>query len=80
MDIGMPGLDGYSTCRRIRSELGNEVLIVAVTGYGQEHDKDASTRAGFDAHLTKPGNSTALAQLLRQRGLGRTDRRTKTAL
>ena len=80
LDIGMPGLDGYSTCRHIRSELGNEVVIVAVTGYGQEHDKDASARAGFDAHLTKPANSTALAKLLRQRGQGRTDRRTKTTL
>ena len=52
LDIGMPHVDGYNTCRRIRSELGNEVLIVAVTGYGQAHDKEASAGAGFDAHLT----------------------------
>lgn len=51
LDIGMPGLDGFNTCRHIRNELGNDVLIVAVTGYGQAHDKDASARAGFDAHL-----------------------------
>ena len=73
LDIGMPGLDGYDTCRRIRRELGDDVLIVAVTGYGQAHDKDASARAGFDAHLTKPAHSTALAKLLRRRGAGRND-------
>ena len=46
LDIGMPGLNGFHTCRHIRNELGNDVLIVAVTGYGQAHDKDASARAG----------------------------------
>ena len=76
LDIAMPGVDGYHTCRQIRRELGNNVLIVAVTGYGHAHDKDASTRAGFDAHLTKPADSFALARLLRQRGPGRPDHGT----
>ena len=76
LDIGMPGLDGFHTCRHIRNELGNDVVIVAVTGYGQAHDKDASARAGFDAHLTKPADSTALAKLLRQRRAGRNDHGT----
>jgi len=75
LDIGMPGFDGYSTCREIRSELGNDVLIVAVTGYGQAHDKEASARAGFDAHLIKPTDSISLAKLLTQRGSGRTPQR-----
>jgi CheY-like chemotaxis protein len=75
LDIGMPGVDGYNTCRHIRSELGNEVLIVAVTGYGQAHDKEAAARAGFDAHLTKPADSGALAKLLTQRGSSRTHQR-----
>jgi CheY-like chemotaxis protein len=43
-----------NTCRHIRTELGNGVLIVAMTGYGQVDDKDASARAGFDEHITKP--------------------------
>jgi hypothetical protein len=64
--------------RHIRNELGNDVLIVALTGYGQAHDKDASARAGFDAHLTKLADATALAKLLRQRGPGRTDHGTNT--
>jgi CheY-like chemotaxis protein len=80
LDIGMPGLDGYNTCRLIRSELGNDVLIVAVTGYGQTHDKDASARAGFDAHLTKPADSAALAKLLRQCGASRISQSTNTDL
>jgi hypothetical protein len=49
---------------------------MAVTGYGQANDKDASARAGFDAHLTKLADSTALAKLLRQRGAGRNDHGT----
>ena len=76
LDIGMPGIDGYRTRRDIRSELGNDVLIVAVTGYGQAHDKEASARAGFDAHLIKPADSSALAKLLTQRGSSRSRQRT----
>jgi PAS domain S-box-containing protein len=64
LDIGMPGMDGYETCRRIRLELGTESFLVAVTGFGQEHDKDRATRAGFDAHLTKPADPTALESIL----------------
>jgi CheY-like chemotaxis protein len=61
LDIGMPGLDGYETCRRIRHVLGSRVLLVALTGFGQEQDKEKATRAGFDAHLTKPADERALA-------------------
>ncbi|HEV7763398.1 MAG TPA: ATP-binding protein, partial [Thermoanaerobaculia bacterium] len=67
LDIGMRGLDGYETCQRIRGVLGNEVLLVALTGFGQEQDKEKATRAGFDAHLTKPADEAALARILAQR-------------
>ena len=67
LDIGMRGLDGYETCRRIRSVLGTRVLLVALTGFGQEQDKEKATRAGFDAHLTKPAEGTALAEILAYR-------------
>jgi signal transduction histidine kinase len=64
LDIGMRGLDGYETCRRIRNVLGDRVLLVALTGFGQEQDKEKATRAGFDAHLTKPADGPALAGIV----------------
>jgi signal transduction histidine kinase/ActR/RegA family two-component response regulator len=68
LDIGMPGPDGFETCRRIRRELGNDVVMVAVTGFGQQQDKERTARAGFDAHLTKPADPATLEKLLRQYG------------
>ena len=61
LDIEMRGLDGYETCQRIRRVLGNRVLLVALTGFGQEQNKEEAARAGFDAHLTKPADEAALA-------------------
>ena len=63
LDIGMPGIDGYETCERIRREKGARVRIVAITGWGQEEDRRRSAKAGFDAHLTKPVNPQHLAEL-----------------
>ena len=64
LDIGMPGLDGYETCSRIRRELGRGVIVVALTGFGQEQDRDKAFQSGFDLHLTKPVNPKELAELL----------------
>jgi signal transduction histidine kinase/CheY-like chemotaxis protein len=64
LDIGMRGLDGYETCQRIRRVLGQRVVLVALTGFGQEQDKARAIQAGFDAHLTKPADGTALAGIL----------------
>jgi signal transduction histidine kinase/ActR/RegA family two-component response regulator len=64
LDIGMPGLDGYETCRRIRVQCESRPYIVALTGWGQEHDKKRAAEAGFDAHLTKPADPRAIEQLL----------------
>ena len=71
LDIGMRGLDGYETCQQIRRVLGNGVLLVALTGFGQEQDKAKATLAGFDAHLTKPADGAALAGILASRTSGR---------
>jgi len=65
LDIGMPGMDGYEACRRIRQErTERHLIIVAVTGWGQAQDKQRALDAGFDAHLTKPVDPAALARLL----------------
>jgi CheY-like chemotaxis protein len=64
LDIGMPGLNGYDTCRRIREEFGSDVTLVALTGWGQQRDKEHAMEAGFDVHLTKPADPIALEQLL----------------
>ena len=65
LDIGLPGLDGYETCRRIRALLGAGVTILAVTGWGQSEDRQRAIDAGFDAHVTKPPDLPRLRSLLR---------------
>jgi CheY-like chemotaxis protein len=65
LDIGLPRLNGYEVCRRLRNELwGKAVMLVALTGWGQEEDRRKSRDAGFDHHLLKPVDPTMLAQLL----------------
>jgi signal transduction histidine kinase/ActR/RegA family two-component response regulator len=64
LDIGMHGMDGYEVCRRIRGEMGQAVVVVALTGWGRERDKLEAKRAGFDAHLTKPAQVDALEAIL----------------
>jgi CheY-like chemotaxis protein len=65
LDIGMPGMDGYETCRRIRQAPGGaEIFVVALTGWGQEDDKQRALGAGFDLHLTKPADPAAVSRLL----------------
>jgi len=55
LDIGLPEMDGYELARRIRSsERGSDVLLIAVTGWGQPGDRDRAREAGFDEHMTKP--------------------------
>jgi PAS domain S-box-containing protein len=55
LDIGLPGMDGYDVARAIRADAdSNGLLLVAVTGYGQDDDRRLSREAGFDEHLVKP--------------------------
>ncbi len=72
LDIAMPGLDGYEVARRLRAhgELA-DVVLVALTGYGQQEDRRRAMEAGFDFHLTKPTNIGALEALLRRLPTGR---------
>jgi CheY-like chemotaxis protein len=64
LDIGLPGIDGYEVARRLRKQAVAPMLLVALTGYGQEEDRRRSREAGFDQHLVKPVELTALQALL----------------
>jgi CheY-like chemotaxis protein len=65
MDIGMPNLNGYDAARRIREAAwGKGMMLVAISGWGQESDRAKSRAAGFDAHLVKPVEFAALDQML----------------
>jgi signal transduction histidine kinase/ActR/RegA family two-component response regulator len=65
IDIGLPGLDGYTVARRLRATpAGRDVFLVALTGYGQPADRRRALAAGFDAHLVKPVDPEALAGVL----------------
>ena len=55
MDLGLPRIDGFDACRRIREQpWGKQMLLVAITGWGQDVDRRKSREAGFDHHLVKP--------------------------
>ena len=67
LDIGMPGLSGYDAARRIREQRwGQEIVLVALTGWGQEEDKRKALEAGFDQHFTKPVNPDELIVLIKR--------------
>jgi CheY-like chemotaxis protein len=67
LDLGLPGMDGLEVCRRLRQDREfDKTLLVALTGYGQEEDKQRSFQAGFDAHLVKPVGLSELEELLAQ--------------
>jgi CheY-like chemotaxis protein len=65
LDIGLPGMSGYEVASRLRaSEQRHSMLIVAVTGYGQDADRQRASEAGFDRHVVKPLNSATLEQIV----------------
>ncbi len=65
LDIGMPGMDGYEVARRIRANPNNRhISLIALTGWGQDEDRQRSTAAGFNHHLVKPADIDQLRQLL----------------
>lgn len=65
LDIGLPGMDGYETARRLRSQATGPLQLVALTGYGSPDDRERSRAAGFDAHLVKPAALADIEKLLR---------------
>ena len=67
LDIGLPGMDGYELARQLRSQPGwGRLVLVALTGWGQDEDRRRSQEAGFDHHLAKPVELAALQELLTQ--------------
>jgi CheY-like chemotaxis protein/two-component sensor histidine kinase len=65
LDIGMPKMNGYEAARQIRQQpWGKEMLLIALTGWGQDEDKRRTFEAGFDYHLTKPVDPAALEKFL----------------
>jgi CheY-like chemotaxis protein len=70
LDIGLPGFSGVAVAQRVRREVAHPPPLVAITGFGQASDRDASLAAGFYAHLTKPIDAHQLESLL-ERLLGK---------
>jgi CheY-like chemotaxis protein len=64
VDIGLPGIDGYEVASRVRESLGTNVVLVAVSGFGQPEDKRKALDAGFDEHITKPADVSDIESLL----------------
>jgi CheY-like chemotaxis protein len=75
IDIGMPGMDGYEVARQIRAELGDAILLIAVTGFAAADDVEAAKRAGFDMHFPKANDPSALLDLVRAGASPRPTRR-----
>jgi CheY-like chemotaxis protein len=66
VDIGMPGIDGYETVRQLRERRGNvHLIVVAVTAWSRDEDKQRAYESGFDLHIPKPMTVETLKELLR---------------
>jgi CheY-like chemotaxis protein len=64
LDIGLPGMDGFAVAMQLRKEGIGGRMLVALTGYGEQQDRDRAQKAGFDHHLVKPINPDTLQKLL----------------
>jgi signal transduction histidine kinase/ActR/RegA family two-component response regulator len=66
VDLGLPGLDGYEVAREVREQVGANVVLVAVSGFGQPEDKRRALESGFDEHITKPADVNDIENVLRR--------------
>jgi CheY-like chemotaxis protein len=65
LDIGLPRLTGHEVCRHVRQQpLGKDIVMIALTGWGQDDDRRKSEEAGFNGHLVKPVDYDKLLELL----------------
>src|SRR5690606_30706319 len=68
LDIGLPGMNGYDVATELRSRpAGSELLLIAISGWGQDEDRRRSREAGFDHHLVKPVDDRLLLPLLMEK-------------
>jgi signal transduction histidine kinase/ActR/RegA family two-component response regulator len=79
LDIGLPGMNGYELARIARAQLGDALLLVALTGYGAEADVQRAKAAGFDAHLIKPVEMQELIEVLERAPGARSNQRGLSA-
>jgi len=68
IDLGLPDIQGHEVARRVRARFGDDIYLIALTGYGRAEDVREAEAAGFDAHVLKPATSDELAQALARRG------------
>jgi DNA-binding response OmpR family regulator len=79
LDIGLPGMSGYEVARKIRQQAAiDDVLLVALTGWGQEEDRRRSADAGFDHHMVKPLEPQRLKDVLHTARIRNTQRSATT--
>jgi phosphotransferase system HPr (HPr) family protein len=64
LDVGLPGLDGYQVASRLRREVSESMVLIAITGYGREEDRRSALAAGFDHYFVKPLDEATLNALL----------------
>jgi len=73
LDLGMPGMDGFETARRLREQsAGENLFLVALSGWGQDHDRSRTKAAGFNFHLVKPIDAAAVQRLIHSADAGST--------
>ena len=66
LDLGMPGMDGFEVARRVRALPGGDrIALVALSGWGQDKDRERTAAAGFDVHLLKPVDVDRIVSVLR---------------
>ncbi|MCU1278113.1 MAG: Histidine kinase [bacterium] len=78
VDVGLPSMNGYDVAKNVRATLGDSIVLIAMTGYGQPEDRARSLAVGFDLHLTKPVAADALIAAL-PRAADATRRRKSTS-
>jgi CheY-like chemotaxis protein len=64
LDIGLPDINGYDLARQLRASATRPLRLIAVTGWGQDGDRERARAAGFDGHLTKPAQLETLLAVL----------------